>query len=86
MRCVMEIAMSAAAKTSDYWNLPMSERARLRNAGLTAEEIEARERAWAAENADAIKAYNDHVEKFGLTLPEFRPVVEAVPDDWNGEI
>jgi antitoxin CcdA len=31
-----------------------------------------RERRWLEENADAIKAYNDYIEKNGLPLEEYR--------------
>ena len=78
--------MSAAVQPPDYWSLPMSERERLRNAGLTPEQREARDQAWRTENADAFAALNEHYEKYGLSFPSLRPSIEAMPDDWDGEI
>jgi len=40
--------------------------------GITMAVKAERERRWLGENADAIEAYNDHIEKNGLPLEEYR--------------
>jgi len=40
--------------------------------GLAAEVARARARAWQAENRAAMEAWNDHVERNGLPLAEYR--------------
>jgi antitoxin CcdA len=41
-------------------------------AGLAKELKAERERQWLEENADAIRASNDYVEKYGLPLAKYR--------------
>jgi antitoxin CcdA len=41
-------------------------------AGLTAEVAAAKARRWLAENQAALEAWNEHVERHGLPLSEFR--------------
>ena len=44
--------------------------------GVRAKVKEARSEAWLQENAEAIKAYNEHIEKNGMTWAEFRPAFD----------
>ncbi len=41
-------------------------------AGLRAALKQARTEAWKRENAEAIAAYNDYIEKYGLPLEKYR--------------
>lgn len=41
-------------------------------AGITAAVKEARAKAWLEENREALKAYDDYIDKNGLPLDEYR--------------
>ena len=44
--------------------------------GVKAKVKEARAEAWLRENLPALEAYNQHIEKHGMTLADYRPAFE----------